>query len=41
MNRKEKTDCKQGEQQEEGKGNILQDSKENKRLMQSKRSRKV
>jgi hypothetical protein len=35
MNRKEKTDYKQGER----KGNIQEDSKENKKLMQSKRSR--
>jgi hypothetical protein len=40
MNRKEKTDYKQREQQGERKGNIQDDSKENKRLMQSKRSNK-
>jgi hypothetical protein len=40
MNRKEKTDYKQGEQQGERKGNNQEKRTENKRLMQSKRSRK-
>jgi hypothetical protein len=42
MNRKEKTDYKQGEQQGEWKGNNIQeDSKENKRLRRTKGAEKV